>query len=122
MSEFIRPIAEWCAAGIEFLGLSIIILFAAVSLIKGVMLLIKGLPREDVFKKVRRTLGYGILLGLEFLVAADIIHTVAVELTFESVGVLALVVLIRTFLSFTLDLELTGRWPWQERKHDAKES
>lgn len=122
MSEFIRPIAEWCAAGIEFLGLSIIILFAAVSLIKGVMLLTKGLPREDVFKKVRRTLGYGILLGLEFLVAADIIHTVAVELTFESVGVLALVVLIRTFLSFTLDLELTGRWPWQERKHDAKES
>ena len=114
MNEFVRPIAEWCAAGIEFFGLVIIILFAAASLIMGVVLLIKGQAKEDVFKKVRQMLGHGILLGLEFLVAADIIHTVAVELTFESVGVLALVVLIRTFLSFTLDLELTGRWPWQK--------
>ena len=67
-----------------------------------------------------RMLGQGILLGLEFLIAADIIHTVAVELTFESIGVLALVVLIRTFLSFTLDLELTGRWPWQQRRNNAE--
>jgi uncharacterized membrane protein len=59
-------------------------------------------------------LGRGILLGLEFLVAADIIHTVAVELNFNTVGVLALVVLIRTLLSFTLEVELTGRWPWQQ--------
>jgi len=114
VNEFVRPLAEWCAAGIELLGLAIIILFAVVSLIKGGFLLSKGDAKEDIFKKVRRILGHGILLGLEFLVAADIIHTVAVELTFESVGVLALVVLIRTFLSFTLDLELTGRWPWQK--------
>jgi uncharacterized membrane protein len=116
MNEFIRPFAEWCAAGIEFLGLAIIILFAAFSLIKGIILLSKGDAKEEAFKKVRQILGHGILLGLEFLVAADIIHTVAVELTFESVGVLALVVLIRTFLSFTLDLELTGRWPWQKHQ------
>lgn len=56
------------------------------------------------------------MLGLEFLIAADIIHTVAVELTFETVGVLAVVVLIRTFLSFTLAVELNGRWPWQDKK------
>jgi uncharacterized membrane protein len=49
------------------------------------------------------------------LVAADIIHTVAVELNFNTVGVLALVVLIRTFLSFTLEVELTGHWPWQQK-------
>lgn len=115
MSEFVRPIAEWCASGIELLGLAVIILFAALSLITGAVLLIKGEAKDDTFKKVRQTLGHGILLGLEFLVAADIIHTVAVELTFRSVGVLAVVVLIRTFLSFTLDLELTGRWPWQDR-------
>lgn len=114
MNELIRPIAEWCAAGIELLGLAIIILFAAVSLVRGAFLLIRGYAKYDIFKKVRQMLGHGILLGLEFMVAADIIHTVAVELTFESVGVLALVVLIRTFLSFTLDLELTGRWPWQK--------
>lgn len=121
MNEFVRPIAEWCAAGIEALGLAIIILFAVLSLITGARLLIKGEEKAETFRKVRQMLGHGILLGLEFLVAADIIHTVAVELTFESVGVLALVVLIRTFLSFTLDLELTGRWPWQNRNGGAKE-
>lgn len=114
MNEFVRPIAEWCAAGIELLGLAVIILFAFASLIRGGFLLINGYAKAEVFKKVRQMLGHGILLGLEFLVAADIIHTVAVELTFESVGVLALIVMIRTFLSFTLDLELTGRWPWQK--------
>jgi uncharacterized membrane protein len=52
------------------------------------------------------------------LVAADIIRTVAIAPTFTSVGVLALIVVIRTFLSFSLELEITGRWPWQEDKAD----
>jgi uncharacterized membrane protein len=63
----------------------------------------------------RRRLGRAILLGLEFLVAADIIRTVAVTPTGESVAVLAGIVLIRTFLSFSLQLEMTGAWPWQQR-------
>jgi hypothetical protein len=54
-----------------------------------------------------------ILLGLEFLIAGDIIGTVAISPTFQSVGVLALIVLVRTFLSFSLEVELEGRWPWQ---------
>lgn len=58
-------------------------------------------------------LARGILLGLEFLIAADIVHTVVVDLNFATVGVLAAIVLIRTFLSMTLELEATGRWPWQ---------
>jgi uncharacterized membrane protein len=53
-----------------------------------------------------------VLLGLELLVAGDIIRTVAIEPTFESVGVLAAIVAVRTFLSFALEVELTGRWPW----------
>jgi uncharacterized membrane protein len=57
--------------------------------------------------------GRAILLGLEFLVGGDIIRTVAVSPTFTSVGVLALIVLVRTFLSFSLEVELDGRWPWQ---------
>jgi uncharacterized membrane protein len=59
------------------------------------------------------------LLGLEFLVAADIIRTVAVTPTFRSVGVLAVIVVIRTFLSFSLELEITGRWPWQKKPEPA---
>ena len=70
---------------------------------------------ESVFRSYRQGLGRAILLGLEFLVAGDIIRTVAVDPTFQSAGVLALIVLIRTFLSFALQVEIEGRWPWQKR-------
>ena len=67
-----------------------------------------------MYREYRQLLGRSILLGLELLVAADIIRTVAVTPTFTSVGVLAVIVLVRTFLSFSLELEITGRWPWQK--------
>lgn len=67
----------------------------------------------DLYRRLRQDLGRGILLGLEFLVAADIIRTVAVEPTLQSVLILGLIVLIRTFLSVALEVELEGRWPWQ---------
>jgi uncharacterized membrane protein len=67
----------------------------------------------DAYRAFRGSLGRSILLGLEILVAADIIRTVAATPTFESVGVLAGIVLIRTFLSFSLEVELEGRFPWQ---------
>jgi uncharacterized membrane protein len=69
--------------------------------------------RPNSYRSYRQHVGRAILLGLEFLVAADIIRTVAVAPSFEGVGVLAIVVAVRTFLSFTLDVELDGRWPWQ---------
>jgi uncharacterized membrane protein len=78
--------------------------------------------REDsdgAYEFFRRRLGRAILLGLEFLVAADIIRTVAVTPTAESVAVLGGIVLIRTFLSFSLQLEMTGAWPWQQRSVSA---
>jgi len=71
--------------------------------------------RSPIYTRFRRVLGRAILLGLELLVAADIIKTVAVTPTLESVGVLAIIVLIRTFLSWSLELEISGRWPWQKR-------
>lgn len=67
----------------------------------------------DRYRAYRRRVGRAILLGLELLVAADIIRTVAVRPTFTSAGVLALIVLIRTFLSMSLEVELEGRWPWK---------
>jgi uncharacterized membrane protein len=70
--------------------------------------------QPDVYTLFRRWLGRSILLGLELLVAADIIRTVAVQPTLSSVAVLGAIVLIRTFLSFSLELEITGRWPWQK--------
>lgn len=75
-----------------------------------------------VYERFRRVLGRGILIGLELLVAADIIRTVAVTPTLESVGVLGLIVLIRTFLSWSLAVEITGRWPWQRPRTGAGEA
>lgn len=72
-----------------------------------------GRREANGYRRFGQDLGQGILLGLEFLVAADIIRTVAVKPTLESVLVLGLIVLIRTFLSMALQVELEGRWPWQ---------
>ena len=69
-----------------------------------------GAPR---YQRYRQDLGRAILLGLEVLVAADIVRTVAFTPTMDSVIVLAMIVAIRTFLSWSLALELEGRWPWQ---------
>jgi len=71
-------------------------------------------PRDTLVAAFRSNLGRSILLGLEFLVAADIINTVAAEPTVQSLIVLAGIVLIRTFLSFSLEVEIEGRWPWQK--------
>jgi uncharacterized membrane protein len=65
------------------------------------------------YRRYRHDLGRAILLGLEVLVAADIVRTVAFTPTMDSVMVLAMIVVIRTFLSWSLALELDGRWPWQ---------
>ena len=73
----------------------------------------------DTYRFFRETLGRTILLGLEFLVAADIIRTVAVTPDAQSVAVLAGIVAIRTFLSFSLELEITGRWPWQKKPRES---
>jgi uncharacterized membrane protein len=68
---------------------------------------------SEVYARYRRGVGRAILLGLEFLVAADIIRTVAVRPTLRQVAVLAGIVLIRTFLSVALQVETEGRWPWR---------
>ncbi|MDX1876059.1 DUF1622 domain-containing protein [Mycolicibacterium sp. 120266] len=77
---------------------------------------------SDTYEKLRQQLGRSILLGLELLVAADIIRTVAVTPTAQSVAVLAGIVLIRTFLSWSLELEISGRWPWQKKRPETTPS
>ncbi len=77
---------------------------------------------SDVYTGFRQQLGRAILLGLELLVAADIIRTVAVTPTLESVVVLGVIVLVRTFLSFSLEVELTGAWPWQRRADSGRDA
>ena len=71
--------------------------------------------QSNVYGRFRQQLGQAILLGLELLVAADIVRTVAASPSLTSVAILAAIVLIRTFLSFSLEVETTGRWPWHKR-------
>ena len=74
---------------------------------------------RSAYPHYRSNIGRGILLGLELLVGADIISTITAPLTFESVGLLAAIVAIRTFLSFSLETEIEGCWPWQRAAKDA---
>jgi len=112
--EYVRPVAEWAAAILEMFGIGVIILLAAYSTVRVFVLLAKREESGRIYLGYRLQLARGILLGLEFLVAADIIHTVAIDFTYASVGVLAVIVLVRTFLSFALEVEMTGKWPWQK--------
>jgi uncharacterized membrane protein len=106
-------IIEATGTAIDAIGVAVI----AGGALLAVFLTIGRVRREDggAYEFFRRRLGRAILLGLEFLVAADIIRTVAVTPSGESVAVLGGIVLIRTFLSFSLQLEMTGAWPWQQR-------
>lgn len=113
MDQSIEALIEPAAIGIELVGVTIIVLFVAISTIRALIDLVRRRPGLEISRDARHRLASGILLGLEFLVAADIIHTVAVDLTFGTVGVLAIIVLVRTFLSYSLEVELSGRWPWQ---------
>ena len=109
-------LVPWVTDGLELAGIAATLLgVLAATLAAARQRRRSGSMPMELYETYRRQLSRGILLGLEFLVAADIIGTVAVEPTFRSVGVLGLIVLIRTFLSFTLEVELEGRWPWQRR-------
>ncbi len=98
---------------LELAGIAAIALGAlGASLVAARHIVVRSRPAALVYESYRRHLSRGILLGLEFLVAADIIDTVVIEPSFRSVGVLGVIVAIRTFLSYTLEVEITGRWPW----------
>jgi uncharacterized membrane protein len=111
--EWLNQVVHGVATAVEVGGVLMLVLTAVVA----TALLFRDWRRAGTFgsayKGYRRNLGRGILLGLEFLVIADIIGTVAIEPTFRNLAVLGLIVLIRTFLSFSLEVEIEGRLPWR---------
>lgn len=101
--------------GIETIGVLVIIVGSAVSSFR--FLSTFSNESEGVaYGMFRRQLGRSIILGLEFLIAGDIIRTVIVADTLTNVMILGLIILIRTFLGITLHLEVEGRWPWKTRE------
>lgn len=113
MSENLDFIISTSARGIEIIGVLIIIIGSLLSL--GRYLFNKQGKDYRSFQTIREELGRAILLGLEFLVAADIILTVVYDATLENIANLGLIILIRTFLSFALEIEIEGKLPWKQK-------
>ncbi len=112
--EFIKQLIEWSATSIELLTVVLIV----ASAIFGTLRFLVHLNRQvnDAYRNYKTHLGKMLILALEFLVAADIIRTVALEQTLPNVAILGLLVLIRTFLSWSLSVEIEGHWPWAARE------
>jgi uncharacterized membrane protein len=108
-----NDVIEEIGMAIDAAGVVVIVAGAAIAFSACAVMLFRR--EHDVYRRFRQRLGQTILLGLELLVAGDIVRTVAVSPSLTSVAILAAIVLIRTFLSFSLEVEITGRWPWQKR-------
>jgi uncharacterized membrane protein len=111
---WINSALHWTVLAIEVIGIGAIVVGAGAAIAAFLYRTARDGSTEAEYHRFRAALGRSILLGLEFLVAADIINTVAIDPTLESVAVLAAVVAVRTFLSFALEVEIDGKWPWRK--------
>ena len=102
---------ERAADGIEALAVFVIVIAMAYGTVAYIVEYSKRV--EDSYEHYKHQLGRALLLGLELLVAADVIRTVTLEPTLDNVLILGVLVVIRTFLSWSLVVEMKGRWPWQ---------
>lgn len=117
----LHNLIEIGASAIDGMAVALIVLTFLWASIR--FLLRTGRHAPDSFAQYKLTLGKALSLGLEFLVAADVIRTVITAPTFTNVGILAAIILTRTFLSWSLVVEMQGRWPWQQGINPgAKES
>jgi uncharacterized membrane protein len=102
----------------EVVGVAILAIGTIVALAGAVVAVMRG-QRLEAYEKARRDIGRAILLGLEVLIIADIVLTITIDPTLESALALGLIVLVRTFLSFSLEIELDGVVPWRKRRTSA---
>ena len=125
LDRFLSPLqtgAEIVALGIEILGILVIVKGAMTATLAFMQDWITEFAGLSACRDYRQQLGLAILLGLEFLVAGDIIRTVAVRPTLSSVALLAAIIVLRTFLSFALEIEIEGHLPWQTSRRPGSSS
>jgi uncharacterized membrane protein len=113
--------AELIGSAFEVAGVAVLVMGSILAFGRYVVTLIRLRDGPAAFRGLRLYLGRSIVLGLELLVAADIIRSVAIDPTFVTVGVLGLIVLVRTFLSWSLEVEINGEWPWQRSRFHKSE-
>jgi uncharacterized membrane protein len=118
MDTYYRDVMELVGRTVDAIGVLIIVIGAGVATARFVSSARTDFSRS--YQSYRQGLGRAILLGLEFLIAGDIIRTVVVAPTLENVIILALIVAVRTFLSMALQLEVEGRWPWNRSEELPK--
>lgn len=118
--EWFDFLLHWTALIIEAAGVAVIAIGFLAAFMIAIRHAIHRQKRTEIYVGFRVSLGRSLILGLEFLVAADIIGTVAVRPTLQNLATLGLIVLIRSFLSFVLDVEITGSWPWQKTSPKEK--
>src|SRR5262245_18657918 len=118
-AKSILDVVAGAATGIEVLAVAIIVSVIAIGTVMYVFRFRSQGPNRRTYDDYRHQVGRALLLGLEILVAADIIRTVALESTLANIAGLGLLVLIRTFLSWSLSLEMDGHWPWQSTPGDS---
>jgi uncharacterized membrane protein len=111
-----KQVADLVSASFECVGVAVLVIGAVLAFGMYIKALARRSDAAVAYRDLRRDLGKAILVGLELLVAADIIRSVALDPTFATIGVLGLIVLVRTFLSWSLELEVNGRWPWQSSR------
>jgi uncharacterized membrane protein len=114
--DAILDAVEYVAVALEVLAVAIIVIGVVWATYAYLGRFRQPSTTSIVYRRYRERLGRALQLGLEVLVAADVVRTVALDPTLESVAVLGLLVLVRTFLSWSLEVEIENRWPWQERK------
>jgi len=112
--EHIKLYIDYTATVVEAIGVLTIFLGTVIALVKFILRQKQDDPKQ--YSVLRQSVGKSILLGLEILIAADIMATVVTEPTLKSVSILGLIVLIRTFLSLSLQVELEGKFPWQRTR------
>ncbi len=112
----IKHAIELVVTVFELAGVAVLIFGAIVAFVRFVYFLIRFRDTAQAYRHLRLYMGRSIVVGLEILIAADIIRSVVIDPTFTSVGVLGLLVLVRTFLSWALEVEINGEWPWQRTR------
>lgn len=120
MAEAFKSVMDEVTLFFELAGVAAIIAGFVYGLVRANMARVARAGAETPYEAFRATFGRAVLVGLEILVAADLIRTIAVEPTMDNLWVLALLVAIRTFLSWSLEVEIDGRWPWQRNAAEQR--
>ena len=112
----IKHTVELIVTVFELAGIAVLVIGALLAFVRYSYFLVRFRDGPAAYRHLRLYLGRSIVVGLEILIAADIIRSVVIDPTFTSVGVLGLLVLVRTFLSWALEVEINGEWPWQRTR------